>query len=286
MNTKIRVISTDVDGTLLNAERILPIENISAIKKLYEQGKHVVVNTGRAPKETAEFLEPHGIKCVKICLNGGIILDEDDQVIAKELISREDLASSISILEVKDIYFVVFTNKGNYLLPYFTQKEKYKKVVEELNRINPKFIGMCEERISNKRIFEVESFDGILNDDSIEFYKLVVFSDTPDFLDEIKAEFVEKTNLCVTSSWIDNLEINARNASKGNALKTYVETLGMTLENTMAIGDSYNDTSMLEVAGLSVAMGNAPDDIKEICDQVTASYDSNGWAKAVEKFAL
>lgn len=255
MAKDIQVVSTDVDGTILNSNHKLPEENIEAIKKIYESGKHVVVNTGRGPLEAAEVFDIHGVKCAKICLNGAVILDENNKVVTKEIIEKTDARKIIEILESAGSGFVTFTSAGSYILPYFGDKARYKKINEEFIGFGPAFIARLEKRIEEKALIEVNCLETVLKDENIEVYKFLMFSLSSDVLDATKKALLESTDLLVTSSWVDNIEINSKSASKGNGLKQYVEGLGLMLDNAMAIGDSYNDVSMFEVAGTSVAMG-------------------------------
>lgn len=286
MIKNVQVVSTDVDGTILNESGELPSKNIDAIKKIHESGKYVLINTGRGQAEVAEIFAEQGLKCAKSCLNGSIVLDENNNVIAKEIIERNDAIKIIGILGSAESFFVVFTSGGNFLLPYFSQKDNYKKIKEELSSFDQGFIDYFKKGLEEGRVEEIESFEKLLIDESIEYYKFIVISRSPDVLEATKQELLKNADLLITSSWIDNIEINAKSASKGNGLKKYIEKLGLKPENAMAIGDNYNDVSMFEVAGTAVAMGNASDDIKEMCDYVTESNGENGWANAVTKFVL
>jgi Cof subfamily protein (haloacid dehalogenase superfamily) len=82
------------------------------------------------------------------------------------------------------------------------------------------------------------------------------------------------------------LEFTEEGVTKGTSLNHLIGQLGITREEVIAIGDSYNDLAMIEFAGLGVAMGNAPDDIKEKADYVTDTNMNDGVAKVVEKFVL
>ena len=79
------------------------------------------------------------------------------------------------------------------------------------------------------------------------------------------------------------LDITCKGTSKGNAIKKLCEYLKIDLKDSVALGDSYNDLSMFEVVGHSVAMGNAPEDIKRIVDEVTDTNNEDGVAKFLEK---
>lgn len=286
MNTKIQIVSTDMDGTVLDADGVVPEENVVAIRRLLESGKHFVVNTGRTPEDATAPFETHGIRCAKSCYNGALVLDAENNVIAKEVVSKKSLVKAIEILEETNCYFIIFTSKGAFTHHYFSQEDRYSNISDELHSLKPRYVKLCEKRIAKKTLVEVENFDAVINDDEVEIYKLGMLSGSSELLEATKLELMEKAGLIAATSDQYYLEINDKNATKGKALKIFVDTLGLTLENAMAIGDGYNDASMFEVAGLSVAMGNSPDGIKAMCDQVTESHINYGWANAVEKFVL
>jgi hydroxymethylpyrimidine pyrophosphatase-like HAD family hydrolase len=97
----------------------------------------------------------------------------------------------------------------------------------------------------------------------------------------LPAEFPD---LVITTSIVNNIEINSREATKGVALKKLADYLKIPLESTMAFGDDTNDTTMLKAAGIGVAMGNAYDEVKQSADFVTKDCDDNGVAFAVRHF--
>ncbi len=94
----------------------------------------------------------------------------------------------------------------------------------------------------------------------------------------------EFPDLVITTSIVNNIEINSREATKGVALEKLAAYLGIPLESTMAFGDDTNDISMLEAAGIGVAMGNACEAVKRSSDFVTRDCDENGVAYAINHF--
>ena len=99
-----------------------------------------------------------------------------------------------------------------------------------------------------------------------------------------RAVAVRFPEIKVTSSTANNLELNIASAHKGNALKRFAEHLGLTLANCMAFGDGMNDFTMVEAAGLGVAMANAEDEVKRVAKDVTLSNDEDGVAKGIDKW--
>jgi len=90
----------------------------------------------------------------------------------------------------------------------------------------------------------------------------------------------------VSQSLKDNLEVMNKGINKGNAIRILAEIYGINREEIIAIGDNENDISMIEYAGLGIAMGNAVDTLKERADYITGNYDEDGVAQAIEKFVL
>ncbi|HDR8095235.1 TPA: HAD hydrolase family protein, partial [Bacillus cereus] len=97
---------------------------------------------------------------------------------------------------------------------------------------------------------------------------------------------LHNTDLAITSSYWHNLEINHRDAQKGNGLYTLAEHLNISVENTVAIGDGLNDVSMMEKANISIAMGNAVEEIKAMCKYETLSNEEHGVAHALYKYVM
>ena len=99
-------------------------------------------------------------------------------------------------------------------------------------------------------------------------------------------KFSQIHGVTLTKAVAGNIEINHRLANKGDGLKQLCKQLKLEPKHVMAIGDSDNDLRMIEFAGLGVAMGNAPDEVKALANRVTLPFDQDGVAHAIEKYAL
>ena len=93
-------------------------------------------------------------------------------------------------------------------------------------------------------------------------------------------------DMALSSSFINNIEINSLDATKGAALAFLCDYLGVDVSQSMSFGDGTNDISMLKAAGIGVAMGNAMDEVKVHADYVTDTCDNDGMAKAIERFCF
>jgi len=279
----IKCIATDMDGTLLNSFQMVSRENKAAILKAQAQGIEVVVATGRSYQEVRFVLDEANIVCPVICVNGAEVRTKEGEIISADPIEKQTAKKAAEKLMEKDVYFEVYTNQGTYSLDPDKAVSILVDIVVSANPdINPEeVIQRAEERTRKGLVHQIESYDLLFNDEKHQIYKLLAFAKDSDRREAAEASLEELTELAVSSSGHDNLEITNRRAQKGIALEKFVKAKGIDLSATMAMGDSFNDVSMLERVGRAVAMGNADDEIKSICDVITATNDEHGVAKAI-----
>jgi Cof subfamily protein (haloacid dehalogenase superfamily) len=280
-----RLIATDMDGTLLNKQSEISEENIRAIQKAKEQGIEVVIVTGRSYDSALQCLQLAGLVCPVICLNGAEIRSEDGTKLKSVPLSTELYRKIQSACQQEDIYFEVFTNHGVYA---DNRERAIQVMIDIIATANPDF---NEEKVRNyaEKRLEVEHFHFIGNYDrlflleDLEIYKVLAFSFNEETLKTIRQQLEIESELAITSSARDNLEFNHINAQKGIALKAFAEQKGIKMEEVMALGDNFNDVSMLQMAGRGVAMGNAEEKIKKMCRYVTKTNNEHGVAYAIEE---
>ncbi|ALC88629.1 hydrolase [Bacillus sp. FJAT-18017] len=281
----IKCVASDMDGTLLTSGQEITKENREAIKKARDMGVEFVVVTGRSYLEAKFVLEEAGIQCPVICVNGGEVRSEEGVAIASNPLSIEKAREIAERLEKSDVYFEVYTNKGTFT-------DSYDQAVTIMSDIlltaNPeadveKVLAAAEERFHKGLVKKVDTYRPLFDGDGAEILKFLAFSLDQSMLAEAKEELSAIPGIAISSSGAENIEITSIDAQKGIALEAFVKNRGISLEETMALGDNYNDISMFKKVGISVAMGNAPDDIKSVCSHVTSTNEENGVAKAIEK---
>ena len=278
----IKCIATDMDGTILNSTaKKITDENRDAILKAQSQGVQVVIATGRSYDEADFLLEEAGLQCPVICVNGAEIRSEQGEVAAQTPMAKQDAADAAMLLKENDVYFEVYTDKGKFTSD---PKKSVSVMVDIVVSANPdadyqEAIHFAEERV--KKIHQVADFHELFANEHTNLYKFLAFSFDTDKLEKVGKELAQIETLAISSSGHENLEITHKQAQKGIALEAFVKARGITLEETMAIGDNFNDVSMFEKAGRSVAMGNANQMIKNLCDFVTDTNEKSGVAKAI-----
>jgi Cof subfamily protein (haloacid dehalogenase superfamily) len=280
----IRCIASDMDGTLINSRQTISEANREAILKAQQEGIQVVIATGRSYEEARYVLQEAGIHTPIICVNGAEVRDQNGTVVHVHSLDKKDAQEIMNILKEIDIYFELYTNKGTFTENY---EIGLQTVIDIFTTTNPpmpeEFVRqMAKERLEKGFIREIGSYSDIMSDNEIHIYKFLVFSADKEKLQLAHQRLQPISSIAISSSGSENLEITDQKAQKGVALKKFVEQQGIALEETMAIGDNYNDVSMFNIVGYPVAMGNALDDIKKQCRYETATNDEDGVAKAIE----
>lgn len=279
----IRCIASDMDGTLLTGNTGISERNKQAIKMAQEKGIEFVIATGRSFQEAQFALQQAGIICPVICVNGAEVRTGEGKIVSTHALSKEKAGQAANLLADHEIYFEVYTNKGTFTC---NVEQALSVMVDVFTSANHHFSreeveAFAKERIESGFVQFVNDYQEILNSPSFEIYKFLAFSADLEQLAIARQEISTISGIAVSSSGDGNLEITSADAQKGIALEEFVKQNGISLIETMAIGDNDNDLSMLSRVGRSVAMGNAADHIKEKCHFVTETNDQDGVAHAI-----
>lgn len=279
----VKCIAIDMDGTLLNNNHVVSEENADAIKLAQKNGVEVVIATGRAYSEAKDVLAEAGIVTPIICVNGAEARKSDGTIVSTNPIANSEVRKLAEILDKHDIYFEIYTQDGTYSKDYDKAVATIMDVFMSASEENDyeKVLKAAKERMEEGNVKLVDSFDPILAEDSHVIYKLLAFSLDKENLEAARSELLDLGIVAVSSSGKDNLEITSVDAQKGIALTTFTAERGITMEETMALGDNYNDVSMFVRVGRAVAMGNAPDGVKEKAHMITDTNVNSGVAKAI-----
>jgi Cof subfamily protein (haloacid dehalogenase superfamily) len=283
-NFMIKLIASDMDGTLLNSTMGISKDNASAIREAERLGIEFMVATGRAYTEAKPALEEAGIDCAMITLNGAEVLDKTGKSLFTAGIEKQVVADVLDILDAHDIYFEVSTNKGIYSE---RQEKRIENFASHIATTMPHLtykvaIAMAAAHLSLLNITYIEDMRTLIQQEDIEVLKIIGFSiDGPKVLAPASAQIRQLPDLAVTASAQNNIEINHKNAQKGIAVARVAKERGFSAEEVMTIGDNFNDVSMLQWAGISFAMGNAELEVKEHAKYVTSTNLENGVGEAI-----
>lgn len=280
----IKLIASDMDGTLLNANMQISEENIQAIKYAQSQGVEFMVATGRNRKEALPPLQEAGIDCAMITLNGAQVFDKSGTSLFTVPISKEKTRSLMDLLREKDIYFEISTSNGIYSESQTRRIENFAiHTAEAMPHLTHKMaIAMTAARLAFLPINYVKDFNELFAIEDLEILKIICFhQDGARVLGPITQEIDGYGDLVVTSSGQNNIEINHRNAQKGIAVAHVAKERAIQLSDVMTIGDNLNDVSMIQIAGVSFAMGNGEIEVKEYAKYLTDTNIESGVGKAI-----
>ena len=282
----IQIIASDMDGTLLNDKMTISPENAAAIKQAQAAGVHFIVSSGRQYNEIKPLIQAVGINCPMITLNGAQVFDETGKLLSSAPISSQLATKIMHFLKQQKLYFEVITSQGIYS---DNRSKRIENFAELLTRINPETpfklaVSFAAARMELMKINYTDDYFKLIDTPHLRIYKIVAFSNEGEkVLDPIKDKIKRIYSLVITSSAASNLEINQINAQKGIALQKYADQLNIPMDNVMAIGDNNNDLSMIRVAGVSYAMDNAIESVKQAAKRLTVSNLQNGVAVAIQQ---
>ncbi len=268
-----KLVAIDCDNTLIKSDGEIHQDNIIAINKLLDKNIKVVIATGRNDILVKEYIDEAGFKEeVVISCNGACIRDlKTNKTIKSSCIPKEKVKEIIDVCHKEDIEATFFTFEKSY---------STKPRSLELQTTISKTHYTKKLKTSIKNNFD-EDFDKVIAEN--DFFKMVIIELDPQKLLEFRSIFRKIKNVSAFISSKHCLDIVAEGVSKGSALAEYAESLGIDIAHTIAIGDSENDIEMLKTAGFAIAMGNASQDVKDVCDFVTEDNNNGGVAVALNK---
>jgi len=269
MTLPYKMIVLDLDDTLLNDEHTLSKRNKEALMAAQELGVKVVLASGRPTFGMVSIA-----KELQLDQYGSYILSFNGSKIINAKTNEEIFNSTISS-EMAHRLYDLSRREGVAILSYKDESI----VIEEPNEY-----ADIEATITGLPMQIVDQFKATITEPVVKAMMLA----HPDVLVNVEQTLVKEVGeeVSVFRSKPFFLEFTALNVTKGTSLHQLTQKLGIAAEEVIAIGDSYNDITMIEFAGLGVAMGNAPDAIKEIANHVTDTNNNDGVAQVVEDFIL
>ncbi|MBF7104071.1 HAD family phosphatase [Pediococcus pentosaceus] len=280
----ISIIASDMDGTLLNEEMQISSANADAIKKAQAAGVHFAVATGREYREAKPLLEAYGLSVPLITLNGAAVFDVDGKALDMVPITKPSAVLIMHQLEKAGLYYEITTNQG---VVSNSRTRRIQTVAHLLEAVNPDTpfklaVAMSSARVELMNIRYVDDYQVLIDDPKIQVLKLVAFGENGQKgLQPVRETLHAKVDVAISSSFENNIEINNPRAQKGIAVQHFADELNVPMSQVMTIGDNMNDASMLKIAGVSYAMGNAIPEIKKLANHLTVTNNENGVAKAI-----
>lgn len=277
MNRDIRLLALDLDGTTFNSKKIITNRTKNAIEAAIKKGVIVMPATGRPKSGLPEsFISIPGVRYA-LTSNGGAVVDLiNDTVIHSDFVDYEIACRVIDLMLPVDAMIEVYHNGHCY-----ADRSGYEKMLYTYKNVFDWFrVYVKKSRIP------VDNLRKLVYSGNLKIEKFLASFDDVSLRQPLFEQAKAMGNLSVVFGNEFNLEISSATANKGNCLLAFADRLGIRQDQIMACGDNMNDQTMMEAAGLAVAMGNADEDIKALADFVTLTNDEDGVAYAIEKFIL
>ncbi len=266
VSASVRLLVSDVDGTLLTSDKNLTQDSIRAVEALSEAGVIFAITSARPPQGLEMLVEPLHLSTPLGAFNGALIVDRDMRVLEERTIDDDLAAPIIELLQSHGLSVWVYQGSD-----WFVLDENGPHIEHE-----SRSCGCQPTKLSDFHAV----VDGIT--------KVVGVSDDASAgaaaCTAMGAMFGSRVSATRSQTYF--LDVTHPEANKGRVVRFLSEFYGVVPEEIVTIGDMHNDVSMFAQSGVSIAMGNADAEVKEAATRVTTSNDDEGFAHAVDRFVL
>ncbi len=275
-HNKIQLILLDLDGTLLTSKKKISPTTYAALEQAAAKGIYIVPCTGRFYAGMPEEIRQLPFLHYAITINGAEIYDvKANRSLHSALISPEQADEVFSVLDTLPVIYDCYQDGWGWMdRKFYDTADQY-----VIGDVRPEWIRQLRT--------PVDDFRQTIKDRDRGVQKIQMFFQDMELrsrmLPALQQRFPE---LVVTTSLVNNIEINSCDAHKGAALLALCRHLNIDPGATMAFGDGLNDVTMLRTAAVGVAMGNADQPVKDAADFITDTNDNDGVAKAVLRFCF
>lgn len=257
----IKILAFDMDGTLLNSEKMVSRGTCVELERLYNEGIHIVLSSGRLHRSIEAYANILPFKTSIVATNGSVVTDYEGRRVYEKPIDTEAFIKVIDILTDNKMNFHFYGVNEFYRLKGTTSLNTYSRV--------PKNIKDNIEIVEYNNIEEIKDS---CNDKS--YFKVLLVEENKNRLEEIRLELKKISGVKISSSWANNIEIVPEGVNKAKSLKYLCKNLGLDIENLMSFGDNNNDIEMIEESKVGVAMSNATNELKQKANFIT-DYDND-----------
>ena len=260
-----RLLAIDLDGTLFAEEDKVDPRVVELLRQIAGQGTFVAIATGRMYHSAAHYARKIDASAPMICYNGAMIRDHrDDTIHLHRPVSAEGALLALRFAREADIHMNAYVD-DEIVLEQFDSRPRLAAWLTNFN-------------VPHRNVDDLEPY---LHSGATKLSLSVEPDQTADVV-AMARERLEPANLVVTPSLPIYIEINDKEANKGTALGELAKLCGVDMEQTVAVGDGQNDLPMFAAAGLSVAMGNAPEEIRRMADEVAGHVKGDGIVSLLE----
>jgi Cof subfamily protein (haloacid dehalogenase superfamily) len=260
---KISLVLADVDGTLVNEEKVLTKRAQAAVQGLHRAGIRFAITSGRPPKGMAMLFDALKLDTPIFGFNGGLVIKPDLSIIEQKTVPTDVAAAAIKL--IRDHGLDVWVYRGN---DWLITKADAPHVAREAWTV--KFEPVVVKDVAEK-LDQVAKIVGV-SDDLEKVQRCEA---------DARAAFGQRATANRSQPYY--LDVTNKDANKGSVVEFLSSHLGVPAAEIATIGDQQTDVPMFKLSGLSIAMGNAPAEVKAQASTTTDSYNDEGFAKAMER---
>lgn len=265
MTGKIKLVATDIDGTLVKWDTRVSDGVKNCVKKLQENGVKVVLVTGRMHCATKHLRDELGLNSPVVSYQGGLIKDSDGKTLYQENLDSDYAKEIIDWAHKNDVHLNLYIDDKLYV-------EKDDDCVKRYT--DGKFVPYT---VCPFESLKIENVNKILAIDYGNAERVT------GWVNELQAKFPE---LYIVKSTPFFCEIGSPMAKKSLGVEFLAKHWNLSQDEILTIGDQNNDIELLKAGGVKVAMGNATPELKECANFITDSVENDGFVKAIDKFCF
>jgi len=266
----IKLIAIDLDGTLLNSNHEMTERTEKVLRAAMGQGIKVIIATGKTLASAKHLMKRLGTTTPGIFNQGTITFNSDGSIHSQQIIDTMLARQVVTFAE--DRGYLVAIYSGSRILVRKMSK-RMEELTHHFHEPMPEEVGPLQNVLDTTPVNKV----------------IAIYPDDPRKIMALRWQLskqVGNSARLLSAGIADEVELLPINASKGTALKVLLKEFGIPASQAMALGDGENDIEMLQLVGLSVAMGNANDHVKSFAKVITKTNDEEGVAEAIEKYAI
>lgn len=279
----IKLIASDLDGTLLDEPNRISKINLDAIDYAYQKGAKFCFSTGRDLQSVKDITCLLKHKPVLLLGNGSEVYDEDENLVFQNFFNNKYLVEVCEIMNKHDVPHMIFTTDGFYTTT--NPVEVRRRFIERIGKIKNQemahiFATNMDKPCNN--LVQIEDIQEFAKTKKVLKVEGFHYNSKP--VEDVKKELEKFTELSHLSTGKNNVEVTNLTATKGLALKRYCEHANIKKDEVMVMGDSHNDLSMFELFKYSFAPENSIQEIKDYAYKVVKSCDEHGVSQAIYEF--
>lgn len=264
---KPELVAFDLDGTLVGSTLAIRPRVLRAIERMRREGVRGCIVTGRMYRSALPFVRELGFEDPVVCYQGAAVFDpRDGSSLYERALPNEYALLLQAYAREHGLHIQLYCNDRYYC----EEANAYAQMYARISGVEPIVVPSLREQFAR--------WDAT---------KACIIAE-PDIVAQHLAgvEALLGGHAYVTRSIPWFLEVMDASVDKGNAIRFVADRIGIPMERAMAIGDSWNDAPLLRAVGYGVAMGSAPQPLREVADAIVADVEADGVAEALERFVL